>query len=73
MIAVAKLLLEFLHSRNLISVGIGQGLTLTGYSNHRIEMVAFSLPFFIKGLKALKFKSDGDNEDLILQPPENFQ
>jgi hypothetical protein len=54
---------------HLFLVGISQGITVTGYSKRRIEMIAFSLPFFIKGLKVLKLKSDQkDNKGPLDHP-----
>jgi hypothetical protein len=53
---------------HLFSVGISQGITVLGYSRRRIEMITFSLPFFIKGLKALKLKSDQRNNGPLYRP-----
>jgi len=53
----------------LFEVWVGQGLNITGYSTQRIEMLALSLPFVIKGLKAAKFRSDDKKKPLLQQPP----
>jgi hypothetical protein len=52
----------------LFAVGISQGIMVSGYSKQRIEMIAFSLPFFIKGSKTLKFKSDQRNSGPFCHP-----
>ena len=52
-------------------MGVSQNLTPAARlaSTQRIEMIAFSLPFIIKGLKALKVKSDRNSKGLLKQPP----
>jgi hypothetical protein len=61
-------LLPLLPCFHLFAVGISQGIMVSGYSKQKIEMIAFSLPFFIKGLKTLKFKSDRRNSGPLYHP-----
>lgn len=49
-------------------VSVGQSINITGSTGKRIEMLALSLLFLIKGLKAAKFRSDEKGQALLQRP-----
>jgi hypothetical protein len=56
----------------LSAVGIGQAVIPLGLSFHRLEMIAFSLQFFIKGFKGQLTKAGkGPFLSLSKEPGDN--